>query len=159
MSTTPDYELLKDAHAIIDGIPDAAIAFGKPCAARGRGLDDGTVCSPEGWLALHPTFTALGLAMPADDLALEYNGELLPPVSAMARVFRLPEDDAARLFGERDVFSTDGAATQASDKQLWLTRARHYIHDRAFTNTVATMVMAPVVTMAKITDAIEGEPK
>lgn len=155
MSTTPDYELLKDAHAIIDGIPDKAVSFGVPCAIRGPGLDDGTVCSPEGWLSLHPTFNALGLSMASDGRSLQFNGEPMSAVSAMAQVFRIPEEEAARLFGERSIF----LGTQASDKELWLSRVRHHVHDKAFSDTIATMAMAPAVTLAKIADAIEGEPK
>lgn len=156
---TPDYELLKDAHAIIDGIPDTAVAFGKLCTTRGRSLDDGTVCSPEGWLAQHPTFIALGLAITPDGGSLRFNGEALSPALAMARVFRLPDDEALRLFGTRDLYVGEGAATQASDKELWLTRVRHHIHDRAFADTLATMAMAPAVTLSKIADVIEGDPK
>lgn len=155
MSTTSDYELLKDAHAIIDGIPDKAVSFGIPCALRGPALDDGTVCSPEGWLALHPTFNALGLTMTPDGTSLEFNGKAMPAVSAMAHIFRFTEEEAARLFGERSIF----LSTQASDKELWLSRVRHHIHDRAFSDKMAAMTIAPAVTVAKITDAIEGEPK
>lgn len=155
MSTTPDYELLRDSHAIIDGIPDKAVSFGVPCALRGPALDDGTVCSPEGWLALHPTFNALGLTMTPDGTSLAFHGEAMSAVAAMARAFRLTEEEAARLFGERSIF----LGTQATDKELWLSRVRHHIHNTAFSDTIATMAAAPAVTLDKITDAIEGEPK
>jgi hypothetical protein len=167
---TPDYELLRDAHAIIDGIPDTAVAFGKPCTTRGPSLDNGTVCSPEGWLALHPQFIARGLTLAPDGTSLLFNGERMAPVAAMGRVFGLPEDEAARLFGERSMFAGEETATHASDKQLWLRRVRHHIHSRALSGTLATMAMAPAialtsiamapaVTLSQIAGAIKDEPQ
>lgn len=159
MTSHTDYELLKDAYAIIDGIPDEAIAFGAPCKVRGRSLDNGTICSPEGWLAQHPQFVALGLGVEPDGASLQFLGEKLSPVPAMAKVFRMPEEEAARLFGDRSEFIGGGASTQASDKQLWLSRVRHHIHDRALVDTMTTMAAAPVAALAKIADVIEGEPR
>lgn len=156
---TPDYELLKDAYAIIDGIPDTAIAFGQPCTARGPKLEDGTICSPEGWLSQHPAFNALGLTMSPDGSGLQFNGETMPAVAAMGQVFRLSEEEAARLFGERSIFLSEESTSDISDKQLWLTRVRHHIHTQALSQTVAAITMAPAVTMAKLTDIIEGDPQ
>lgn len=159
MTTTPDYELLKDAHAIIDGIPDAAVAFGPPCKTRGPRLEDGTVCSPEGWLALHPTFTALGLTISPDGSSLHVSGNTMSAVAAMAQIFRVPEEEAALLFGERSLFLSEESTSDVSDRQLWLTRVRHHIHSRAMSQTVAAITMAPAVTMARLGDVIEGEPR
>lgn len=159
MTNTPDYELLKDAYAVIDGIPDEAIAFGSPCSKRGPTLDNATVCSPEGWLAQHPTFIALGLTLTPDGNSIQFYSENVPAVTALAHVFRISEEEAARLFGERSVFISEESNSPISDKDLWLTRVRHHVHNRALSQTVAAISMAPVVTMAKIADVIEGEPK
>lgn len=159
MTTTPDYELLKDAHAIIDGIPEAAVAFGAPCKTRGPKLVDGTVCSPEGWLAQHPTFVALGLTLSSDGNSLQVGGNTMSVVAAMAQIFRIPEEEAARLFGERSLFLSEASTSDISDKQLWLTRVRHHIHSQAMSQTVAAIAMAPAVTMAKLGDVIEGAPR
>lgn len=75
METNPNYELLKQAYAIIDGIPETAIALGGIRTKEGATLAEGTVCSPEGWLALHPTFNEHGLTMSADGKELRFNGE------------------------------------------------------------------------------------
>lgn len=158
MTTRADYELLKDAYAIVDGIPEAAIAVGLPCSKIGPTLSEGTVCSPEGWLALHPTFVELGLSMSADGRSLQFNGEQEPVASAMAKVFRLPEDEATQLFGNRTSDSGDASDSTMSDKQSWQMRIRHHIHSRAFSETLTTMAMAPSVAMATIADSIEGKP-
>lgn len=158
MTTSADYELLKDAYAIVDGIPEAAIAIGLPCSKIGPTLSEGTVCSPEGWLALHPSFIELGLSISADGRSLEFNGEQESVASAMAKVFRMPEEEAAQLFGGRTADIGDESNSSMSDKQFWQMRIRHHIHSRAFSETLTTMAMAPSVAMATITDSIEGKP-
>lgn len=159
MTTTPDYELLKEAYAIIDGIPEAAIASGSPCSKIGATLLEGTVCSPEGWLALHPTFNELGLSITDDGMSLRFNGAEEPVASALAKVFRMSEEEAAQLFGSPH--SSDGGepSSAMSAKQIWQTRIRHHIHTKAFSDTLSTMAMAPSVTLATIADMIEGEPR
>lgn len=132
METNPNYELLKQAYAIIDGIPETAIAFGSPRTKEGATLAEGTVCSPEGWLALHPTFNALGLAMSADGKELRFHGEADPngsAASSMAKAFGLPLEDAAQLFGDRQMF-TAGDDSGLSDKRLWQRRIREYLQGK-----------------------------
>ncbi|SNT28459.1 hypothetical protein SAMN06265795_1226 [Noviherbaspirillum humi] len=121
-------ELLRDAFAIIDGIPQAQIAFGAPCSARGPSLRNGTICSPEGWLAQHPQFQALGLSLSADGRGLRVHGreDASSPAAAMAEVFGLPPYEAAQLFGERSVF-TAGDDSGLSDKELWQQRLRDFL--------------------------------
>ncbi|MES2534298.1 MAG: hypothetical protein V4632_00355 [Pseudomonadota bacterium] len=129
MTSTPDFELLKDAYAIIDGIPAAAIALGAPRTKEGPSLGEGTVCSPEGWLALHPRFNQLGLTMQADGKALLFNDEpgTWPAITEpLARVFGLPTYTAAQLFGERSMF-TGGDDSGHSDKELWQMRLRQFL--------------------------------
>lgn len=159
MTTRPDYELLKEAYAIIDGVPEEVVASGAPCSKIGATLLDGTVCSPEGWLALHPTFNALGLSVSADGTSLRFNGEDLPIATAMAKVFHMSEDEAAQLFEDPAAASGGEPGSAVSHKQLWQTRIRHHIHTKAFSETLSTMAMAPSVTLATIADAIEGDPR
>lgn len=159
MTTRPDYELLKDAYAIVDGIPEAAIALGLPCSKIGPTLPEGTVCSPEGWLALHPTFNALGLSISEDGTSLRFNGEQEAVSTAMAKVFHMSDEEAAQLFENQSAQGEGESSSNMSDKQLWQMRIRHHIHGKAFSETLATMAMAPSVAMATITDVIEGEPR
>lgn len=128
MDTGPDFELLKDAYAIIDGIPETAIDLESLCSARGASLEHGTVCSPAGWLARHPDFNALGLAPSDDDGSLVFKGEAEGKTVAevMAQVFRLPPSDAEHLFGNRDTY-TLGDDSGLSDKRLWQREVRDYL--------------------------------
>ncbi len=131
METGPDFELLKDAYAIIDGIPETAIALGMLRTARGETLARGTICSPAGWLAQHPAFTALGLSLSDDGSHLAFRDEPSgtgSPARVMARVFALPEADADRLFGDRETY-TLGDDSGLSDKRLWLHEVREYLKE------------------------------
>jgi hypothetical protein len=131
MENNPNYELLKEAYAIIDGIPETSIVLGTPRLKEGTSLDEGTVCSPEGWLALHPTFTQVGLSLSADGVEVRFNGEPSSGTAAsvMALVFDLPADQAAQLFGDRGIF-TAGDDSGLSDKRLWQRRLREYLQDK-----------------------------
>ena len=129
MNTAPDYELIKDAYAIIDGIPETAIDLEKLVSVRGETLEHGTICSPAGWLAQHPKFAALGLSLSDGDSRLQLAGE--PPVdespaAVLAQVFNLPPGDAEHLFGDRDTF-TLGDDSGLSDKRLWLREVREFL--------------------------------
>ena len=122
-------ELLRDAFAIIDGIPDAAIRFGFPRSRKGPALDDGTVCSPEGWLAQHPQFAALGLRLSDDGTLILFDGEgsaNATPALPMARALDIPLDEAMRLFGAREEFTLN-PDSPFTDKQLWQQRVREVL--------------------------------
>lgn len=132
METGTNFELLKDAYAIIDGIPESAIAFGPLCAARGEALDKGTICSPAGWLAQHPTFIDLGLSLSEDGSKLLLDDEDVDEDAStaeiMARVFALPQPDANRLFGDKDTYALEGDAG-LGDKRLWQHEVREYLRE------------------------------
>ncbi|SNS64097.1 hypothetical protein SAMN06265795_104249 [Noviherbaspirillum humi] len=118
--------LLRDAYAIIDGIPEDAIRFGPPVSRRGPSLAEGTICSPEGWLAQHPDFISRGLRLSDDDGAILFQDEASPshgPALPMAGALDLSLEEAGRLFGSREAL---GAAENGglSDKGLWLKRVR-----------------------------------
>jgi hypothetical protein len=145
MSTHPNYELLKQAYAIIDSIPETAIAFGKPQTKHGATPAGGAVCSPEGWLGLHSAFNKLGLTVSADGNELFLNGKPVSgtsPALIMARIFGLPPDQAAQLFGERDVF-TGGDDSGLSDKRLWQRRMRDYLQQQGEFSEPPESGMAP----------------
>lgn len=129
MKTRPDYELLKDAYAIIDGIPETAIALGELQTARGESLERGTICSPAGWLALHPRFTALGLALADDGAHLRWAGEAVQhgaEAQVMAQLFGVEQAEAEHLFGNRETYSL-GDDSGLSDKRLWLREMREFL--------------------------------
>ncbi|HYD62006.1 MAG TPA: hypothetical protein VEC35_16695 [Noviherbaspirillum sp.] len=129
MDTATDFELLKDAYAIVDGIPETAIDLDRLVTARGETLAHGTVCSPAGWLAQHPKFVELGLALAEDDSRLLLRGD--PPVdespaAVMAKVFGLSLGEAAHLFADRNTY-TLGDDSGLSDKRLWLREVRDFL--------------------------------
>lgn len=129
MKTSPDFELLKDAYAVIDGIPETAIALGNLQTARGESLDKGTICSPAGWLAQHPTFTKLGLSLSDDGSRLCFEDQSAgsgAEAQVMAQVFGLQQTEAEHLFGDRDTYSL-GDDSGLSDKRLWLREVREFL--------------------------------
>jgi len=129
MDTAPNFELLKDAYAIIDGIPETAINLDKLVSARGETLEHGTACSPAGWLAQHPKFVELGLSLSDYDSGLVLAGESPGEQSQtgiLAHVFGLEPGDAAHLFGDRNTF-TLGDDSGLSDKRLWLRELREFL--------------------------------
>jgi hypothetical protein len=145
METAPNFELIKDAYSIIDGIPETAIDLDRLVSARGETLEHGTVCSPAGWLAQHPQFNALGLTIADDDSRLLLSGE--PPVDEsqaviLARVFGLEPGDAEHLFADRSTY-TLGDDSGLSDKRLWLREVREFLRqhgqvDEAFEEHLET---------------------
>lgn len=129
MTTSPDYELLKDAYAIIDGIPETAIALDALQTARGEALDRGTICSPAGWLAQHPKFMALGLALTEDGTRLCFEDDAAESgaeARIMAKIFGLEQAEAEHLFGNRSTYSL-GDDSGLSDKRLWLREVRAFL--------------------------------
>lgn len=134
MENGPNFELLKDAYAIIDGIPENAIALGELQSARGESLDRGTICSPAGWLAQHPKFNEYGLVLSDDGTQLLLDGKADPNASTaeiMARVFALPLPDAERLFADKGTYALEDDAG-LGDKRLWQHEVREYLkeHDK-----------------------------
>jgi len=131
METGPDFELLKDAYAIIDGIPETAIDLDQLQSARGETLEQGTICSPAGWLAQHPSMRDRGLSLSDDGSQLLLNGESAgdaSPAQIMAQLFRLHPADAERLFGDRNTY-TLGDDSGLSDKRLWLHEVRDFLKE------------------------------
>lgn len=129
MKTGPDFELLKDAYAIIDGIPETAIDLDRLQTAKGEALDKGTICSPAGWLAQHPKFMELGLSLSEDGKQLCLNGQPAQPGTEseiLAQIFGLSPAEAQHLFGTRDTYSL-GDDSGLSDKRLWLREVREFL--------------------------------
>lgn len=142
---TPNFELLKDAYAIIDGIPEIAIDLDKLVSERGETLEHGTVCSPAGWLAQHPQFNAFGLSLADDDSRLILSGEPPDdesPAAILAKVFGLQLADAEHLFADRNTY-TLGDDSGLSDKRLWQREVREFLRqhgqlDEAFEEHLET---------------------
>lgn len=129
MNTGPDFELLKDAYAIIDGIPETAIDLDRLQTAKGPALDKGTICSPAGWLAQHPKFMELGLSLSEDGKHLGLHGqpaEAGAEADLLAQVFGLHPSEAQHLFSTRET-CLPGDDSGLSDKRLWLREVREFL--------------------------------
>lgn len=127
----PNYELLKQAYAIIDGIPEKAFDLELVIKKGGnkRELKCGTIACAAGWLSLHPTFMKEnGLeAVRKRKNGFSYvtwknkTDQIWDYTIAMAEFFNLSFEKTNNLFcpsNESDVIS---------DKQVWKTRVEKYL--------------------------------
>jgi hypothetical protein len=103
----PNFELLKDAYAIIDGIPEKNINMD-----RWRKFDHGTTCGTVacaiGWFTLHPQFKALGLEYDNSRSGTEvirFNSSR--GFYAIGDLFNITYDEAFGLFGPAPDETTD----------------------------------------------------
>jgi hypothetical protein len=127
-------ELLKDAYAIIGGIPSnrfdlrafQQVRSGGGVAKRAKEIHCGTLACAGGWLALHPQFNRLGLRADREGRPTRKGDDY--PFSALATTFGLTLGDTQRLFGARAASILIPANfARMSDKQLWLKRCRDLI--------------------------------
>lgn len=115
-------ELLEEAYAIIDGVPEDRIDLGAWQSGEDRASNTaeitcGTIACAAGWLALHPGMNSRGLhpvyrGMPA------FNGS--DGYDALARFFGIEILQSIDLFYP----NYDGE----SDKQVFLRRLRHLLN-------------------------------
>lgn len=130
MADTPDYELLKDAFAIIAGIPPEAVTLDWTKNKDGESLDKGAVYHPARWLSLHPTFQERGLSAAENGRQLLFKGEAAPESlysEPLARLFGLPVSDVIHLFVERGAHMGEEHKLGHTDKDIWLDRVRFYL--------------------------------
>jgi hypothetical protein len=129
MSDTPDYELLKDAYAIISGIPPEAISLDWTRSKEGPSLTEATVFHPARWLALHPDFQARGLSMSENGKQVLYKGQTFAGGAyseSLAQLFGMSAGDVIGLFAERGGQMGE-ANLDDSDKSLWQRRVLSYL--------------------------------
>jgi hypothetical protein len=149
---SPNIGLLKDAYAIIDGIPDGVFDLHQIARQNAQlhhknlNLYCGTIACAAGWLALHPTFAAS-----VRTVKTNYRGRIREIVwhdrqgnefisygnhdwaQGMAELFSLALRDTYTLFGARlNVTARYDEAILAeneriTDKQLWQARVRKFI--------------------------------
>ncbi|MDQ7981911.1 hypothetical protein QYH69_32325 [Paraburkholderia sp. SARCC-3016] len=123
---TESFPLLRDAYAIIAGIPESRFDL---CLWRSGGNtanECGTIACAGGWLAMHPKFHALGLqagedGMPRTKGARNYG--------ALAEVLGIDRMDAQQLFCSATFHSSLNPpnADLLSDKERWLARVRNFL--------------------------------
>ena len=131
-------ELLRELHAIIDGIPDDR--FDLSDIASSESYEDvsadncGTIACGIGWAALHPTFNALGLTLSRAGNELFWKGKVVPWSTAGAKLFKLAPSQAFDLFRPAGICETypeldDGYVSKVAthDKQVFLGRLRRLL--------------------------------
>lgn len=135
------YELLRQAYAIIDGIPDDRFNLGSwqfdptTYGPDGEVHSCGMLACAGGWLCMHPTFNALGLhAMYGCGGAPESGNEgatgYAVGFSALGNTLGLTFEQAYQLFTCRGDASFDmhNDIHGLTDKQLWQARVRHFLN-------------------------------
>jgi hypothetical protein len=117
----PNFELLKDAYEIIDGIPEENIHLDN-WRSRDEGKSCGTIACTIGWLTLHPKFQALGLhydtSRAGPDMIAVGNER---GFQVIEKLFGLNFNDAWKLFGPAHTFK--------SHKPIALGRIREFLRE------------------------------
>lgn len=120
----PNFELLKDAYEIIDGIPSENFNL-DTWRKRDEGATCGTIACAAGWLTLHPKFQELGLkSVVGHGHYLHrpvFNGK--ENIDALAELFGIKWADALRLFREKGYLESGG------HKQVFLRRLREFLQE------------------------------
>jgi hypothetical protein len=127
---TPDYELLKHAYAIIDGIPEKNFRL-LDWVKQKRRQTCGTIACAGGWLAQHPDFKARGLQLERG-LFGTYFPTLgnLQAYAALGKVFGLEYGDALEIFySDRSPLDAPGRFG-LTDKECWKARVRKFLAKR-----------------------------
>ncbi|KVQ35727.1 hypothetical protein WK03_35250 [Burkholderia cepacia] len=118
----PNFELLKDAYEIIDGIPFKNFNL-DTWRKRDDGATCGTIACAAGWLTLHPKFKELGLKTEVGSGKFQhrpvFNGK--ENMDALADLFGIELSDALQLFREKRQFE------QGTHKQVFLWRLRSFL--------------------------------
>lgn len=134
---TPNYELLKDAYAIIDGIPAKHFDLEAIVDKVGESLTCGTVACAIGWLGLHPKFNELGLqtvlGKSDDSYLLKMNGFHDDDFYShkVAGLFGISVHDASDLFGPASHSGFDYLInSKTSDKKRFLKRVKLYLIEK-----------------------------
>jgi hypothetical protein len=133
----PKYKLLKEAYAIIDGIPEDRFNLNFINKNdRGGPRNDphhcGTIGCAIGWLAMHPKMQALGLGYEETGVCLMFKGaELLGYESAAMRLFNITHTDARNLFGSEGLsrYDRDATSLRNNHKALFRHRVKAFLRE------------------------------
>ena len=127
------YPLLRDAYAIIDGIPRQRFNLDHWRRSGKSPQDCGTIACAAGWLAMHPMMRKKGLrsggyGQPVfrGDLGIDRN-----EYDALSKFFSITYDQAKSLFCTRWMTSAYNPPSLRgySDKELWKYRVRKFLKE------------------------------
>jgi hypothetical protein len=125
-SNRPNFDLLRDAFAIMDGIPSRVIDLDSWTTEQGKTLSCGTIACAGGWLARHPQFMELGLRI---DSCGGVQGKNVYGIGALAELFNLD-----RSKGEEYLFNSDGDGYR--DRELFQEQREQLGHKRLWKRRV-----------------------
>jgi len=134
---TPNWELLKDAYAILDGIPERAIYLDCIRKRGPRSQGCGAIACGIGWLGMHPKFQALGVKTVGEGYRsrVEVNGTREDYVDAAAALFNIEKTNGKNLFSSAGNSDYDPAGDWGwhcpadQHKEVLLRRFRHFLGD------------------------------
>ncbi|TSP14014.1 hypothetical protein [Cupriavidus campinensis] len=133
LSKPINFERLREAYAIIDGIPQEAFDLDAVVTKSDGNLKCGTIACAAGWLMIHPKFARIlktKLSVDQDDPTDSYvDSDLNEDYDqAMMRLFNMNRDEVMQLFSFRN--HSDGYVPdteELSDKEVWKTRVRNFL--------------------------------
>jgi hypothetical protein len=125
-----NFELLKEAYAIIDGIPKRRFNLNRLAVPKqidgnhhraGQPLraECGSIACAIGWLAMHPTFNAMGLWINQRGV-LFLGTEAVKYDWAARYIFGLDRYDAVEIF-------TNAEYERGDHKSIWQARVRSFL--------------------------------
>lgn len=127
-----NFDLLKDAYAIIGGIPDNRIYLDTVVIPRGhapaKGTDCGAIACGIGWLGLHPKFQQLGLETTENGLKMD--GSSVSYIAAAKAVFGVEYADAEKLFRPSEYSVRLRMGNNHTHKKELLNRIMSYLDER-----------------------------
>ncbi len=131
MSKRIKFELLREACAIIDGIParhlDLKLVVNEQALARKFDRSCGALGCSIGWITLHPEFQRRFRVSPMDGWSISIRGRSHQTYTDVANVmFGLDYEEARSLFAPRNCSSLDAPGSKASDKAMFKNRVRKF---------------------------------
>ena len=121
-------ELVKDAYAIIDGIPDDRISLYMfqqgEIALEPAAITCQTLACAAGWLSLHPDMRKRGLRILTNGIPYLFGAA--SGFDSLAMLFEMTRKQATFLFSDRSGSRIPGQS-EMSDKELWLARCRYLL--------------------------------
>lgn len=128
---TESYPLLRDAYAIIDGIPDNRIDLAQWRKVGRSPHSCGTIACAAGWLSMHPDMKDRGLLSGSGGMPKFRNesGYFSYCYEALAIMFGIDRRSASDIFCTRFMGGRldPENAGQLSDKELWKARVRNFL--------------------------------
>ncbi|MDY7537559.1 hypothetical protein RGU72_04740 [Undibacterium sp. 5I1] len=124
----PNFELLKDAYAIISGIPESQIDLGSITKNDCTEASCNTIACAAGYLAMHPQFNALGLSIGVHGGLAYQNQNYGDFTTPLSQVFNLTERQAMNLFSYVGGSGYDAEIGASSDKTRWQKRVEAFLN-------------------------------